>query len=56
MEENITAEIMQVVLEEAKESYKEEIVHELPSNTLDDLEQAEERALAWLEQWKSEHE
>lgn len=36
--ENIECEIMQVVLEEARESYKPEIVIELPSNTIQDME------------------
>eukprot|EP00519_Triparma_laevis_P011719 CAMPEP_0182516084 /NCGR_PEP_ID=MMETSP1321-20130603/39522_1 /TAXON_ID=91990 /ORGANISM="Bolidomonas sp., Strain RCC1657" /LENGTH=163 /DNA_ID=CAMNT_0024723615 /DNA_START=82 /DNA_END=570 /DNA_ORIENTATION=+ len=37
-EENMTAEIMQVVAEEARESYAEEIVHEVQSNTVEDME------------------
>jgi len=55
VEENVTAEIMQVVLEDARESYKEEIVHEVESNTLDDLAAAEARLEAWLAAWKADH-
>ena len=36
---------------EAKESYPEEIVHELPSNTEKDLEQNVERIISWISQW-----
>ena len=36
--ENIECEIMQICLEEAMESYDRSIVNELPSNTLEDLE------------------
>lgn len=38
MQENIECEIMQVVLEDARESYKPEIVVELPSNSIQDME------------------
>ena len=55
IDENISAEIMQVVAEEARGSYAEEIVHELPSNSPDDLAAAEERVAAWLAAWKEEH-
>ncbi|EDQ85728.1 uncharacterized protein MONBRDRAFT_38741 [Monosiga brevicollis MX1] len=48
VQENVEAEIMQVVLEEARESYKHEIIQELPSNTLDDHEANLERISQWL--------
>lgn len=50
--ENIECEIMQIVLEEARESYDEAIVHELSSNTVDDLEANVARVIQWLEQWR----
>ncbi len=50
--ENIECEIMQVVLDEAKESYDSEIVHELSSNTLDDLESNVARIASWLDNWR----
>ncbi len=43
---------MQVVLEEAKESYDPSIVHELQSDNLDDLDRNVNRIAAWLENWK----
>lgn len=53
--ENIECEIMQVVWEEAKESYDVSIVIELPSNTLDDLDSNVNRVVAWLDAWKAQH-
>ncbi len=50
--ENIECEIMQVVLEEARESYDEQIVHELNSNNLDDLDNNVARIASWYENWK----
>jgi adenylate kinase len=46
-------EIMQIVLETARESYAPEIVVELPSNTVDDIESNVERCKQWLDAWKS---
>jgi adenylate kinase len=37
LQNNIECEIFQVLLEEARESYKEEIVKHLPSNTIEDM-------------------
>ena len=51
--ENMECEIMQVVAEEARESYAAEIVHEVPSNTLDDLDGAGERVASWYASWQS---
>jgi adenylate kinase len=51
--ENIECEIMQVVLEEARESYDPNMVHELQSNDLNDLDSNIERIAQWLDNWKS---
>jgi adenylate kinase len=51
--ENIECEIMQIVLDEARESYDEEIVHELTSNTPEDLDNNINRIAQWLENWKT---
>ncbi|KAI8877569.1 P-loop containing nucleoside triphosphate hydrolase protein [Backusella circina FSU 941] len=53
IDENMECEIMQIVLETAKESYAPEIVVELPSNTVDDIESNVERCKQWLDAWKS---
>merc|ERR1712226_1536616 len=55
LEDNIQCEIFQTILDEAKESYKQEIVHELPSNTPEEMEDNLEKIIAWIEQWKQGH-
>ena len=51
LEENLQCEIFQTVLDEAKEAYREELVHELQSNTLAEQEENAQRILAWIKQW-----
>ena len=51
--ENMQCEIMQIVLESAKESYAPEVVQELPSNTVDDMESNVNRLEAWVGHWKN---
>jgi|Transcript_31372 adenylate kinase len=53
--ENMEAEIMQVVLEEAREAYAPEIVHEVQSNTLDDMESNVARMEEWCKQFMRDH-
>jgi adenylate kinase len=53
--ENLESEIMQVILEEARESYDVNIVHEVPSNTIEDMESSIERVKVWTEQWIKDH-
>jgi adenylate kinase len=55
LEENMDAEIMQVLLEEARDSYDEEIVIELQSDSLDDIDGNVERIQMWMEKWKEDH-
>jgi len=42
---------MNVVLEEARESYEPEIVIQLENNSLEDMETNAERIHAWRQQW-----
>ena len=42
---------MQVILEEARESYSLDIVHEVPSNTIEDMENNVVRVEQWAQQW-----
>jgi len=49
--ENIDAEIMQVILEEARESYAPEIVVELQSDNAEEVDLNVERIKAWYEAW-----
>jgi adenylate kinase len=55
LEENMDSEIMQVLLDEARESYKEEIVVELKSESTEDVEANLERVEAWVDNWKKDH-
>ncbi|CAN6609663.1 adenylate kinase isoenzyme 6 homolog Fap7p [Trichomonascus vanleenenianus] len=55
IEENMDAEIMQVLLEDARESYAEEIVVELQSNTVEDMDSNVERIVGWKEQWDKDN-
>ncbi|RAL60158.1 hypothetical protein DID88_000783 [Monilinia fructigena] len=55
LQENLDAEIMEVLLEEARESYDEEIVVELRSDTSDEVESNVERIGVWFKQWKKDH-
>ena len=44
---------MQVVVEEARESYAEEIVHEVQSNTIEDMDSNVERMVSWVAAWQA---
>ncbi|PQE16567.1 POS9-activating factor FAP7 protein [Rutstroemia sp. NJR-2017a BBW] len=55
LQENLDAEIMEVLLEEARESYDEEIVVELTSDTSEEMESNVERIEGWIKQWKKDH-
>lgn len=48
--ENVECEIMQVIAEEAQDSYKGEIVQVLPSNSVEDMDSNVERIVAWARQ------
>ncbi|XP_045611606.1 adenylate kinase isoenzyme 6 isoform X2 [Procambarus clarkii] len=55
LEDNVECEIMNVLRDEAKESYAEHLVHELPSNTTEDMESNLERILLWIAAWKRDN-
>ena len=50
--ENVECEIMQVVLEEARSSFPEECVHEVRSDTVEEMESNVARVAAWLDAWR----
>jgi adenylate kinase len=52
--ENVQCEIMEVVAEEVRDSYREEITHFMTSNTLEDLEANVQRVRSWLEENKGD--
>jgi adenylate kinase len=51
IQENNEAEIMQVVLSEAQESYKEDIILVLPSDSVQQQDENVERIVQWLNNW-----
>jgi adenylate kinase len=56
IQENNEAEIMNVVLEEAREAYAEEIVIPLQSENTEDLESNVSRIVQWIEAWRRDQE
>ncbi|KAL8944409.1 MAG: hypothetical protein Q9216_000460 [Gyalolechia sp. 2 TL-2023] len=55
LQENMDAEIMEVLLAEARNAFDEEIVIELQSNSLEDMESNVARIEAWVARWKQDH-
>ena len=46
---------MQVLLDEARDAFDEEIIVELQSNQLEDIDENVERIESWLENWRKDH-
>lgn len=55
VQENVTAEIMCVVAEEARGSYPPEIVHEVDSTCEADAAGSVDRVVGWLAQWRADN-
>ncbi|PBP17433.1 P-loop containing nucleoside triphosphate hydrolase protein [Diplocarpon rosae] len=55
LQANLDSEIMEVLLQEARDSYDEEIVVELTSNTSDEMESNIERLEVWVKRWREDH-
>ncbi|KAJ2827437.1 factor activating pos9 [Coemansia furcata] len=55
IDENVECEIMQVVADDARESYKAEIIMELSSNTLDEMEDNVEKIAAFVSEFRRSH-
>ncbi|GBO99242.1 hypothetical protein EVAR_519_1 [Eumeta japonica] len=55
LDDNIQCEIFETLLEEAKESYKPEIVIELQNNQQEQLESNVATIIDWIHKWKEEH-
>jgi adenylate kinase len=53
--ENMECEIMQVILDEAREAYDPVIVHEVSSNTVEEMESNIQRVKDWSKQWVVDH-
>lgn len=52
IQENNMSEIMGIVLDEAQGAYAEEIVVELQSETVQDMESNVARIIQWIENWQ----
>ena len=48
---NVECEIFQAVVEEARESYAEEIVRVCPSNDIEEMEMNEKHVVEWIAAW-----
>lgn len=56
LQENLDTEIMEVLLQEARDAYDAEIVIELTSNTSDEMDTNIDRIEAWVKQWQADNE
>ncbi|KAK0392166.1 hypothetical protein NLU13_1664 [Sarocladium strictum] len=52
LQENLDAEIMEVIIEEAREAFDEQIVIELTSNTSEEMEANQDRIEQWIKNWR----
>ena len=52
LQENLDAEIMEVLLQEAREAFDEKIVVELQSDEAEDVDGNVERIEEWIKQWR----
>jgi adenylate kinase len=55
LQENLDAEIMDLLIQEARDAYDDEIVVELRSDTAEEMEENLGRIQTWLEQWKQDN-
>jgi adenylate kinase len=55
LQENMDSEIMDVLIQEARDSYDEEIVVELQSSNADEMETNVDRIERWFRNWKNDH-
>ncbi|ODQ67008.1 P-loop containing nucleoside triphosphate hydrolase protein [Nadsonia fulvescens var. elongata DSM 6958] len=56
LQENMDAEIMDIILQDAQSAYAPEIIVELHSDTVEDMESNLDRIEAWKEQWCKDQE
>ncbi|OQO03540.1 hypothetical protein B0A48_10204 [Cryoendolithus antarcticus] len=55
LQENMDCEIMEVLVQEARDAYDEEMIVELRSEEVEDVEKNVERIEKWIGEWKKEH-
>ena len=53
--DNVQCEIFQTILEEARDNYSHDIIHELPSNTPENLEQNVDTICSLVSEWSLAH-
>ncbi|OQV24546.1 putative Adenylate kinase isoenzyme 6 [Hypsibius exemplaris] len=51
---NMECEIFQTILDEARESYEEDIIMELSSNTPEEQDANAEKLVSWIADWKND--
>lgn len=55
LQENLDVEIMEVLLQEARDAYDEQMVVELRSDKTEDVDGNVERLETWIKNWKKDH-
>lgn len=55
LQENMDCEIMEVLSQEARDAYDNEMVVELKSEKMEDIDSNVERIEQWIRQWKKDH-
>lgn len=55
LQENLDCEIMEVLVQEAREAYDGEVVVELKSEKVEDVDENVDRIERWIEQWRKDH-
>jgi adenylate kinase len=55
IQENNQAEIMQVILQDARDSYAEDIVVPLTSEGPEEIEANVQRIIQWIANWRADH-
>ena len=54
LQENMDCEIMEVLLQEARDAYDEQMVVELRSEQMEDMDSNVDRIESWITQWKKD--
>ncbi|KAK4501823.1 hypothetical protein PRZ48_007632 [Zasmidium cellare] len=55
LQENLDVEIMEVLVQEARDSYAEEVVVELKSEGTEDVDKNVERIETWIQDWRKDN-
>ncbi len=51
IDQNIQSEIFQICLDEARETFDENLVHEITNETEEDFKKNVDNLLNWIDQW-----